>query len=149
MVVRLQTVEGKIKEYQTVYGVGSVIGGEVSGVDKWISKCGGEWNKMPEPHQECSHLECAIRAAEDWKFNLIFGLPFFGAIAAISFHFRDLEGLRGIFTLVSLAFAIGAIILLVLGLAGKSNWDELNEFKNNGTVKGIAAWQIHENPNIR
>ena len=34
MAVRLQTIEGKIKEYQTIIGVGSCISGEVSGVEK-------------------------------------------------------------------------------------------------------------------
>ncbi len=34
MTVRLQTAEGNIKEYQTVYGVGAAIGGEVSGYNK-------------------------------------------------------------------------------------------------------------------
>jgi len=147
MAFRLQTAEGKIKEYQTVKGVGG-IGGEASGADKWITKCGQEWDGLPELHQECDHLECAIHTAEEWKLNLILGVPFFGAIAAISFHFRILEGLKGPATLVSLAFAVGAIILLVWGLAGKNCWDELNEFKNNGTIKGIKAWQIHEDSPI-
>ena len=64
MVVRLQTAEGKIKEYQTIKGVGNCIGGEVFGIEKWITKCGREWDRLPEPHQECCHLECAIDKAD-------------------------------------------------------------------------------------
>lgn len=75
MSVRLQTDKGEIKEYQTFYGVGSCIG-DVSEVDKWITKCGREWDRMPESHQECDHVECAIRAIDSGKFNLIFGFPF-------------------------------------------------------------------------
>lgn len=102
MPVRLQTAKGLIKEYKTVYAVSSCIG-DASGVDKWITKCGREWDKLPELHQECDHLECAIRAVEEWKLNLIFGLPLFVGIAAISFHLRTLEGLRGPAILISSA----------------------------------------------
>ena len=47
MAVRLQKADWNIKEYQTVYGVGASISGEVSGYDKWVAKCGREWDKEP------------------------------------------------------------------------------------------------------
>ena len=87
MAVRLQTAEGNIKEYQTVYGVGAPIGGEVSGYDKWVAKCGGEWDKEPEPHQECDHLECAIYIVERRR-----GLKMIGAyLAGIATSFFVLQ----------------------------------------------------------
>jgi hypothetical protein len=64
MVVRLQTAEGKIKEYHTVRGVGTAIDGEVSGCDKWITKHGREWDKAPKSCQKCDQLDCAIYSAE-------------------------------------------------------------------------------------
>jgi hypothetical protein len=146
MAVRLQTANGKIKEYQTIRGVSTAIGGEVSGCDKWITKCGREWDKVPESYQECDHLDCAIRVVEIWQLKVIFGL-FFGVIAAIVFGSRTIEGAKDpIATLFSLAFAVLAIILLAWGFVEKNLWDELNEFKNNGTIKGIKARQIFEDP---
>lgn len=62
MVVRLQTEDGKIKEYQTVDGGG---GGEHDlHPAKYVSKCGREWRYECKPQEECDHLECAIAVAE-------------------------------------------------------------------------------------
>jgi len=41
MAVRLQTANGEIKEYQTIRGVGTAIGGEVSGCDTWNAEENG------------------------------------------------------------------------------------------------------------
>lgn len=127
MAVRLQTAEGKIKEYQTVIGVGSCIGGEVSGVEKWITKCGREWDRLPEPHQECCHLECAIDKADIWKLYAMAAV-FFGSIAAISFGITARGAPRAIL-LITISFAVMAIIFLVWALDEKYCWDDLNEFK--------------------
>jgi hypothetical protein len=151
MGLRLQLENGEIKEYKTARGVGAAIGGEVSECDKWITGCGREWDKVPESYQECDHLECAIRAAVTWQLNVIFGI-FFAAIAAISFGIRTMGPPKDIIiaaTLFSLAFAVMATILLVLGFVEKGLWDELNEFKNNGTIKGIKAWKISEDTHTR
>lgn len=139
MVFRLQTSEGKIKEYQTIKGVGNWIGGEVSGVEKWITKCGREWDRLPEPHQECCHLECAIDKADIWDLYAM-ATVFFGSIAAISFYIIN----SGPNVIISFPFAVLTMILLVLALDEKKCWDELKEFKNKGTIKGIKAWQISE-----
>jgi hypothetical protein len=61
MAVRLQTAEGKIKKYETVYSVG---GGGDGPPDKYLTKCGKEWKRAPKPHDECDHLDCAIYLAE-------------------------------------------------------------------------------------
>ena len=143
MVVRLQTAEGKIKEYQTIKGVGNCIGGEVSGIEKWITKCGREWDRLPEPHQECCHLECAIDKADIWKLYAM-ATVFFGSITVISFYIIN----SGPNVIISFPFAVLAIILLVLALEEKKCWNELNEFKNKETINGIKAWQISENPEL-
>ena len=140
MVVRLQTAEGKIKEYQTIKGVGNCIGGEVSGVEKWITKCGREWDRLPEPYQECCHLECAIDKAEIWELYAM-ATVFFGSITAISFYIVA-NGAPNVISLMTISFAVLTIILLILALEEKKCWNELNEFKNNGTIKGIKACQI-------
>jgi hypothetical protein len=150
MVVRLQTAEGKIKEYQTVRGVGGM-GGEGSGVEKWITKCGREWDRVPELHQECSHLECAIEKANIWKLYAM-AVVFFGSIAAISSGIVDKivdKGAPGAILLFALPSFVLTIIALVWALDEKKCWDELIEFKNDGSINGIKAWQIHEDPHPR
>ena len=140
MVVRLQTAEGKIKEYQTVYGVGPTIGDQVSGYDKWITKCKREWDKEPEPHQECDHLECAIYIVEDWRLKEIAGW-LLAAIAAIFFGISIIEHATYPF-LISVFSAIFAIASLAWGREEENRWNELNEFRDKGTIKGIMASQI-------
>jgi hypothetical protein len=147
MVVRLQTEEGNIKKYQTVHGVSGAEGG----CYKWITKCGSEWDKEPEPHQECNHLECAIYLAKDWQEKELAGL-FFGAIAFISFGIATRAELVSIIGRASYIFvificsAVLAIILLSVGRDEEKRFDELNEFKNNGTINGIKAYKITEDP---
>jgi hypothetical protein len=59
MMVQFQTAGGKIKKYNTIYGVG---GGEY-GPEKYVSNCGREWKIKPKKHEECDHLElCNIRS---------------------------------------------------------------------------------------
>ena len=65
---------------------------------------------------------------------------FFGSIAAISFYIIN----SGPNVIISFPFAVLTMILLVLALDEKKCWDELKEFKNKGTIKGIKAWQISE-----
>uniref|UniRef100_UPI002FE309D6 hypothetical protein n=1 Tax=Methanothrix soehngenii TaxID=2223 RepID=UPI002FE309D6 len=60
MVVKIQTVDGKIRAYQTVYGIG---GGD-SGPEKYVTECGMEWKNKPSPSEECDHIECAISIAK-------------------------------------------------------------------------------------
>ena len=73
---------------------------------------------------------------------------FFGSIAAISFGITARGAPRAIL-LITISFAVMAIIILVLALEEKYCWDDLNEFKNNGSIKGVKAWQISEEPNAR
>ena len=60
MVVKIQTVDGKIRAYQTVYGIG---GGD-SGPEKYVTECGMEWKNKPSPSEECDHIGCAITPAK-------------------------------------------------------------------------------------
>jgi hypothetical protein len=146
MVVRLQTADGKINEYQTVYGVGNPIGGEVSGYEKWITKCGREWDKEPEPDQECDHLMCAIHNAEHWELHRMMS-GIFTAFAIIIFGIAQLfrYGPPISLLVLSMTFVFLAILIWICSHEEKGRWDELNEFKNNGTIKGIIASQISDN----
>ena len=64
MVVRLQTSEGKIKEYRTTYGVGDNGSENNPRPEKYVSPCGKEWEFQPKPNEECHHLNCAIYLAK-------------------------------------------------------------------------------------
>ena len=82
MAVWLQTVDGKIKEYRTVYGEGSNCG-EPASPEKYVTKCGQEWRSKASPQEECYHLECAIYLAEKQKKN---GHAFFKVSGSSLFH---------------------------------------------------------------
>ncbi len=81
MAVKLQMEDGEFKEYPTVY-VGGLIGGETHLPDKYVTKCGQVWRSDPGPGGGCSHLDCAIRLAEEqkrfgylgFKFSIIFSI---------------------------------------------------------------------------
>jgi hypothetical protein len=139
MVVRLQTAEGKIKEYRTVYGEGSNYG-EPASPEKYVTKCGQEWRSDPGPQEECYHLECAIYLVERqkrtgygiFKFSLIFAIGF------MVFMRQDLGFVlmfSGLSTLMAFAFLINGL------MAGK-RFDELTEYRDKRTINGIRAWQI-------
>ena len=82
MAMRLQTAEGKIKKYKTTYCVGAVDGYCI----KYRSNCGLEWNRGPEQHEECHHLECAISIVNaDRKHGPLIFL-FLMAISAMLFQ---------------------------------------------------------------
>lgn len=146
MVVRLKTEGGKIKAYGTIYEVGHAIQ-DLYFHDKWVANCGREWKNKPEPDEECDHLECAIYLAEKQRKN---GSPqvFMVCIAMIAIgsimdvYMIDLRLgliLFGFFTL----FAFG---VLIGGYRAGKRLDELNEFKDKGTINGISAWRILDDP---
>ena len=56
MVVRLHTLDGKTKVYDTYRGEG---GGE-NGPSKYVTKCGMEWKRVPKPYETCDHIDCAL-----------------------------------------------------------------------------------------
>jgi hypothetical protein len=153
MSLRLQTEDSKIKEYQTVYGVGCVpLGTDYYDYEKWVSNCGTEWHKEPEPHEECDHLKCAIHKAESERVKKT-GAIYLAAIAAIFFVIsaviKPLDIIRGFSFILFVIFALASIVHLGIGLKGEENWNDLIEFKDKGTIKGIKAWRISDDPYAR
>ncbi len=139
MVVRLQTAEGKIKEYETV----EIIGGGDYPIEKYVSKCGIEWKNKPKQNEECNHLDCAIYLAEkNKKHGLVIFMIFitFAAIMLILFGFERQEFylmLSGFYTLAAFAFLIWEIRAI-------RQFKNLTEYQDKSTINGIKATQISE-----
>ena len=121
VMLQLQTEDGGIRQYQTVYGLGTPI----------------------------DHLDCGIYLLRNWRRKEMAGY-FFAAISVISIAIIAIANTKGlgdlesnsIIILVSSTFL--AIYCLTWGHDEKSQLDELNEFKYKGTIKGIKARQIFD-----
>ncbi len=68
MVVELHTADGKIRKYETVYGI-DACAGDTHYIEKYVSGCGLEWKNKPTQHEECDHLDCAIYLAKRKRKN--------------------------------------------------------------------------------
>jgi len=147
MAVRLQTTEGEIKGYGTaqVLFVSYVEG---SPVDKYVTKCGREW-KHGEKNQECNHLECAICLAKQQRkegpqvFTFLIMLAVVAIILIFVIKWKQEFGFALTF---SGALTLLAFWFLIFGLRAGKRFEELIEFRDKGTINGIRAWQISEEP---
>jgi hypothetical protein len=147
MTVRLQTAEGGIKKYETVYGVG---GGEYDPPKYYVASCGRIWKGMPSEQEECDHLECAIYLAQQqnehdpkggrlgfrrgMKIMIIMNIMF-----TIIFY-TDMPGIlliTGLYTLMAIALLIG-------DHRAEMRLNELTEYRDNGTINGIRAWRFFD-----
>jgi len=135
MVVRLQTVEGEIKEYQTVSG--PVGGGEHDlNPAKWVANCGLEWKYEPKPQEECDHLGCAIYLAKQESDRGPTGFVLFIAFAAGIITLIPDFDLAPILSGVMILLAFSA---LIGGLRAGRRFEELTEYRDKGTINGIKA----------
>ena len=139
MVVQLQTADGKIKKYETVYSIG---GGADSPPDKYLTKCGKEWKYAPKQHDECDHLDCAIYLAERQrdggpKAFMLF-IAFAAGIMILGGWWQDF----GSWPMYSGAMTLLAFGSLIEGLRAGRRVEELTEFKDRSTIKGITAWRL-------
>jgi uncharacterized protein (DUF983 family) len=152
MAVRLQTADGKIKEYQTVEWGGG--GGEHDlHPAKYISNCGREWRCERKPQEECNHLECAIAVAEhsensDKSASTL--MPIFGAIwLFISFFAETVFQSRSWYEMgliMGLFCILGGVLAIRSYHSAKRKLRDLIEFYDHGTIGGIKA-SVLEPPN--
>ncbi len=146
MVLRLQTAEGIIKEYPTVIGVGCTPKGDDSyDYEKWVTKCGIVWQKKPEHHQECDHLECAICSAECGRAKKT-GAIYLATIAAMFFvitvSIKPWDIIKLFLVMFFVIFAAASILHWGIGLKGEENLNELTEYRDKGTINGIKTRKI-------
>ncbi|VVB71961.1 Uncharacterised protein [uncultured archaeon] len=143
MVVRLQTSEGEIKEYWTIQCIG---GGEY-GPDKYITKCGRQCIEWPKNladfnYLNCDHLDCAIyleelnaKRTDIILFTVISLIIFILVLNWLGFNSALI--LSGIVALFSLC-------IMITEIAARKKLEELTEYREKGTIKGIKAWRIYE-----
>jgi hypothetical protein len=149
MVVRLQTAEGKIKEYGTTQ-VLFMSGVEGSPVDKYITKCEREW-KPGTTNQECDHLDCAICLAKQQikegpeAFRILIMLAVVAIIIIFGIKWEQVFGFAFTF---SGALTLLAFWFLIFGFKAGKRFEELTEYRDKGTIKGIEAWQIFEDQEV-
>lgn len=163
MAVWLQTEDGKIKEYKTAYGVDFRFVGEYNDYDKWVTKCGKEWRIKPNPQDQCDHLECAIHVAESsaaTKKNVPHTAAWEAILLAIIlmifqvmkqyeirletniFFTHFVEPIIVLLFIFLITLFLASILTYFLEYGAEGRLDELNEFRINGTIKGIKASQI-------
>ena len=137
MAVRLQTAEGKIKKYRTTYGVGDNGSPNNPRPEKYVSPCGMEWEFQPHPNEECYHLNCAMYLAKEERNGAprLFVLMIMIAVILLFFNFA----IAGIIILAG-------VVSLISGIRSGNRLDELCEFSLRGTINGIKAWQVFEDP---
>jgi hypothetical protein len=148
MAVRLKTTEGKIKEYQTAYGIGSKFvftendSGGYYTPKKYVTDCGLEWGVQPNLQDQCDHLDCAIKAStRDFLFIFIFA-----AFCSI-FSLSSFLGMENYFA--GIVFGLPAYMSLAAVLKMLKESMELAEYRDNGTINGVKARQITEEPYTR
>lgn len=163
MVFRLQTTEGDIREYQTVYtakGEPDPAGdseGSPHYLDKYCTYCGQEWKEKPQDHEECNHIECAIyltrKGKKDGPIGFMLGI-FLAAISMIlGVTIMAKKGQNIVIILLLIPGALFPLLLAFCSLIRRHRAGEelleLTEFRDKGTINDIKAWQINENPHAR
>ena len=143
MVVRLQTAEGRIKEYKTTQ-VKLVTWGDTCYIDKYFTKCGLEWKEEPKPHEECDHLGCAIYLAKRKRNAGPVGFMFSIVITALLMFLSLMEQSPIIILLIipGFMFALLAFYSLISGLRAWKELLDLTEYSDKGTINGVKAWKI-------
>lgn len=137
MVIRLQTTDGKIKKYNTAEAVymGEAYNPQSS---KWITNCGREWANEPKTYEECDHLECAIYLAEK---STTYSLVVLTVIIGIEF-ILILSTKMHTMTLIIVVILSILLASIITRLGSWKKLNELTEFRDNGTINGIRAWQL-------
>lgn len=129
MALRIYTVDGKFREYNTHYNEGAT-----ENTSGWYETvCGMKWDKCPSPYQTCNHIDCAIYVAQHEAAEGALSFLFFLALAIGSFA----QGGWGI--LAGLFFSILAIFMVGSTISGEQNASELKEFKKKQTINGKSA----------
>ncbi len=92
---------------------------------------------QPELNEECDHLNCAIYLAKEERDGTprLFVLLILIAVILLFFNL----GMAGIIILAG-------VVSLISGIRSGNRLDELCEFSLKGTINGIMAWQIFEDP---
>jgi tetratricopeptide (TPR) repeat protein len=138
MVVRLHTMDGKTKVYDTYRGEG----GEENGPTKYVTKCGMEWKRVPKPYETCDHIDCARdvlkgSVAGGWVAFLIF------LVMGTYLFFMMKDERIWAFSAIGLCILFG-VRAVISGSKAEDKFKELTEYKNKGTINGVRAYKAPE-----
>jgi hypothetical protein len=140
MVVRLQTAEGKIKEYQTIQWKS---GGEDS-PSIYFTACGRKWEDWPRNWNDfnylnCNHLDCAIAYADAQAKpeSMIFAII---VLLITSFGAHWLEDLGDTFLFFLCFFLYPSFYFMeIAGKNARKQLKELTEYRDKGTINGVKV----------
>ena len=137
MVVRLQTAEGKIKEYQTIQW-------KSGGEDRpsiYFTACGRKWEDWPRNWNDfnylnCDHLDCAIAYAEAQAKPESMIFVIIGLLITVCYT-NWLEDA----VLVLLCLFLLPLLYFMEGVEknAKEQLKELTEYKDKGTINGVKV----------
>jgi len=137
MAFMLQLENGEIKEYRTSFGMGTI---DPPSNGAHTTSCGMKWNDDPGKDKECNHFDCAISVSKDGRkrygqlsgFIIIFGI----IVILVGCRYDEIWVSFGLFEII-----LGAMFgLPYLNYYIKNQ--ELEEFKNMGTINGIKAQEL-------
>jgi len=134
MAVRLHTMDGKTKVYETHRGEG---GGEY-GPSKYVTKCGMEWKTEPKSYQTCDHIDCALDVQRIYAGGGLACFLIFSFVGIISLGMMKDELIWGL-VFCGFCILVGVWILIGGSKAG-DKFKELTEYKSRGTINGIRAY---------
>ena len=144
MAVRLQTTDGKIKEYKTAY-CSRAANYEWGGCEKYATHCGLEWLNIFVTNEGCQHLDCAIHVAREDKKDGSVGFMLcvtFVALGMVVF-WRKTDWFFPI-TVLSILLILTRFYFFIFGRIEGIQLSQLTEYKDKGTIDGIKAIQIFE-----
>ena len=133
MVIRLQLDNGTIRAYKTWY--------ETEGSEwappEYKTKCGINWDFSPHFDNGCDHIDCAIRAAEQPRYEAkaLFACGVLWILFSSIFFLDWLLSIFGFFMWSVFAF-------LSYRKVDNKLIEELIEFRDHGTVNGIKASKL-------
>lgn len=137
MVVRLQTAEGKIKEYQTIQWKS---GGEAR-PSIYFTACGrkcedwpGNWNDFD--YLNCDHLDCAIAYADAQAKpeSMIFAIIVL-LIIVFGPHWLELDSVP----VLSWFFLLPLLYSMQIEKNARKQFEEITEYKDKGTINGVKV----------
>lgn len=132
MVVRLQTADGRIKQYKTTYPYCGAEGLP----NTYHTRCGRKWDYEPSPQEECDHLKCAISIVNaDRKHGPLIAVFFF-VVSGMPYQKGEIL-FAGLFLILAFHF-------LLAGIRAGKRFKELTEYRDRGTINGIEAYPIFE-----
>lgn len=133
--MQLQLENGETKNYVTWYSHSE----SEYDTSTYKTKCGLSWNKEPNFDVGCDHFDCALMAI-DRKIGLdafASGMCLFSGIISV-LVMNEAPPLLGL----GVIYILAGIFFILKWYNERRIKQELTEFREHETIKGIKAWKI-------